>query len=335
MHDALTPPVRRRRSLVRALKQPLASSWAWPLVTRLLPATAIVLAYHRVAPRGASFPALDVESFRTQMAWIRRECEPIGPGQLREAVARPIRGRVPVLVTFDDGYRDTLTHAAPILARHGVPATVFLASGFIGTADVPWYDRLALSFKLTRERSVMAPWGRELGLDTPAARFRSLEQSRACLKRMPEDAARCAVDTLVARLGVPERRESKSAMLTWDDVHALSGLGFSIGGHTVSHPILSRVSADRAWQEIAGCRAAIAEACGRPPRAFAYPNGGAEDYTAAVVDAVRRAGFTSAATTRFGMNTIATSPWELRRGGPWEAHLPTFALKLAWYRMTL
>jgi peptidoglycan/xylan/chitin deacetylase (PgdA/CDA1 family) len=95
------------------------------------------------------------------------------------------------------------------------------------------------------------------------------------------------------------------------------------------------VSADRAWQEIAGCRAAIAEACGRPPRAFAYPNGGAEDYTAAVVDAVRRAGFTSAATTRFGMNTIATSPWELRRGGPWEAHLPTFALKLAWYRMTL
>ena len=53
-------------------------------------------------------------------------------------------------ITFDDGYRDNLTHAAPILARHGLPATIFLATGFIGTAEVPWFDRLAQRFKKTR-----------------------------------------------------------------------------------------------------------------------------------------------------------------------------------------
>jgi len=50
---------------------------------------------------------------------------------------------------------------------------------------------------------------------------------------------------------------------------------------------------------------------------------------------VREAGFTCAVTTRFGLNTAATPIWELRRGGPWEHHLPTFALKLAWYRFRL
>jgi hypothetical protein len=79
----------------------------------------------------------------------------------------------------------------------------------------------------------------------------------------------------------------------------------------------------------------IEAACGAPPTAFAYPNGGSDDYTEAVTHLVREAGFSCAVTTRFGLNTAATSPWELRRGGPWEWHLPTFALKLAWYRMAL
>ena len=71
---------------------------------------------------------------------------------------------------------------------------------------------------------------------------------------------------------------------------------------------------------------------GRPPRAFAYPNGGPDDYTDTVRDLVREAGFRCAVTTRFGVNTRHTSPWELRRGGPWETDVSTFAMKLAAYR---
>ena len=95
------------------------------------------------------------------------------------------------------------------------------------------------------------------------------------------------------------------------------------------------------WNETAAKSAnwtvanAIEAAVGHPPRAFAYPNGGEADYTAEVVDLVRAAGFTCAVTTKFGMNTESTSPWELRRGQPWEEDLPRFALKLAWYGLTL
>ena len=77
----------------------------------------------------------------------------------------------------------------------------------------------------------------------------------------------------------------------------------------------------------------IAAASGRAPRAFAYPNGTAADYTPEVVEIVRAAGFTCAVTTRFGINTRSTPAWELRRGGPWEHDLPTFALKLSAYRL--
>jgi peptidoglycan/xylan/chitin deacetylase (PgdA/CDA1 family) len=296
-----------------------------------------ILTYHRVNDDNDPFlDSLSTEVFERQIAHVARHYSVFTVEDLVERMARG--GRLPrnaVAITFDDGYRDTLSHAAPILTRHGVPATVFLASGFIGTAEVPWYDRLALGFKFTREQAVTTPWGDVLDLGTPEGRLRSLQQTRTYLKRIPEEPAWQGLDRLMARLGVTEQRYFKNAMLTWDDVHALAGLGFSIGAHTVSHPILSRVSLERAWQEIAGSRSMIADACGRRPRAFAYPNGGAADYTAGVVELVRRAGFTCAATTRFGMNTPTTSPWELRRGGPWESHLPTFALKLAWYRMTL
>ena len=77
----------------------------------------------------------------------------------------------------------------------------------------------------------------------------------------------------------------------------------------------------------------IDAACGITPNAFAYPNGKREDYTLAIARLVRQAGFACAVTTRFGLNTRHTSPWELRRGGPWEHDLPTFALKLATLRL--
>ena len=141
------------------------------------------------------------------------------------------------------------------------------------------------------------------------------------------------MEALIERLDVPDEPSLPVSMLSWEEVRALAKLGFSIGAHTVSHPILSRIDSGRAWAEIVGSRDAIAAACGRAPRAFAYPNGGTEDYTEAVVGLVRRAGFTCAVTTRFGVNGRDVNPWELRRGGPWEYHLPTFAAKLAWYRI--
>lgn len=295
-----------------------------------------ILSYHRVNDaRDPFFESLPTEVFEQQMRHVARHYRVFSVEELTDRLRRGGLPRNALAITFDDGYRDNLTHAAPILSRHGLPATVFLATGFIGAAEVPWYDRVAQAFKASRRAAITSPWGDVFEMATLEGRVSGREGALRRLKRMPDDERLRTLDALLTQLDVTDEESSKNAMLTWDDVHALTGLGFSIGAHTISHLILSRLTSEQAWREILGSRTAIEAACGSAPRAFAYPNGGAEDYTAETVGMVRRAGFTCAVTTQFGLNTHVTSPWELRRGGPWEHHLPTFALKLAWYRMTL
>jgi peptidoglycan/xylan/chitin deacetylase (PgdA/CDA1 family) len=86
-----------------------------------------VLAYHRVSDEDDPLPHVDVASFRHQMRWLRRYCEPIQPGQLVSAVHRRNR-RVPVLVTFDDGSRNYYQYAYPVLEELGIPAINFLST---------------------------------------------------------------------------------------------------------------------------------------------------------------------------------------------------------------
>jgi peptidoglycan/xylan/chitin deacetylase (PgdA/CDA1 family) len=328
-----------RSALVHGVAAGLAGARLLPPLARLAgrargPAAFPVLTFHRVNDEGDPFfPALPTAVFEGWMAHLARAYRVL---PLEDLVERMRRGGLPrhaIALTFDDGYRDNLTHAAPVLARLGLPATLFLATGFIGTAEVPWFDRLAMALKKTGAREVAAPGGERLPLGSAAERLAALDRLLAELKRLPDEALHAALDRLLRALGLTDQRCFKNWMLTWDDVHALRGLGWRLGAHTVNHPILSRVSPERAWKEILGSRTMIESACGVAPACFAYPNGGPGDYTETVKALVREAGFACAVTTRFGLNTAATSPWELRRGGPWEAHAPTWALKLAWYRL--
>lgn len=326
-----------RSALVRGMARALAwSQLLGPLartVGILRPPAFPILTFHRVNDDDDPFfPAVPTAVFERHMAHVARTYRVLPVDVL---VTRAQQGQLPrnaLAITFDDGYRDNLTHAAPILARYDLPATIFLATGCIGTAEVPWFDRLALAFKTTRASGFSAPWGETLRLADADTRLQALERTLRHLKRLPDAQSRRALESILEALAVDETRSFKNLMLTWDDVHALMGLGFSVGAHTVNHPILSRVSPERAWTEILGSRSMIESACGAAPAAFAYPNGGAADYTDAVTQLVGKAGFTCAVTTRFGLNTAATPPLELHRGGPWEHETPLFALKLAAYR---
>lgn len=294
-----------------------------------------ILSYHRINDEADPFfPSLPTAVFERHMAFVA-DAYVVLP--LEELAERMGRGRVPrnaLAVTIDDGYRDNLTHAAPVLARYGLPATVFLATGAIGTGRALWFDRLALAFKLSQVGRFRAPWGAEAELTTTEERLEALGATLRHLKSRPDDERRREVEAVLSILGVAEDGALEGLMLSWDDVHALTGLGVGIGAHTVSHPILARQTLEAARGEIEGSRDMIAAACGRRPRAFAYPNGKGDDFGGAVAGLVRQAGFSCAVTTVFGVNTARTSPYELRRGGPWERELATFALKLAGYRLT-
>jgi len=304
-------------------------------VARLHPTPRVqILTFHRVNDDDDPFmPSLPTTVFAAHMAYLARHYRVL---PVEELAAGLHAGGVPrnaLAITFDDGYRDNLTHAARILKRLGLPATIFLVTGHIDTPHALWFDRLALAFKSATARQVVLADGGVLPLGTVRDRLAALDTTLAYLKRLSDDARVAAVDGLMASLRArPER--PKRLMLSWDEVSALRGLGFSIGAHTVTHPILSRLTPTRAWEEIHDSKAAIEKALGAPVRSFAYPNGKPDDYNNTVTRLVREAGFRCAVTSRRGVNDFATPVLELRRGGPGEHHLATYALKLAYYRAT-
>ena len=292
-----------------------------------------ILTYHRVNDDGDPFlPAMPTAVLDRQLNYISHTYRVL---PLNEVVERARNGSLPrnsLAITFDDGYRDNLTHAAPILARYGLPSTIFLATGFIGTGRVFWFDRLAVGFKTTTADSVEAPWGVRFSLRNQAERLRALDEAVNHVKSLADDALQRDVGTLLAALDVPESAMPTHLMLDWTEVRALTRLGFSVGAHTVNHVLLSRVSLDRAWSEIRDSRIAIEANLGSTPTTFAYPNGTPADYTPGTVELVQKAGFACAVSTLFGVNTGETPIYELRRGTPWESDVATFSLKLAVYR---
>ena len=108
----------------------------------------LVLLYHRVGGAGPDPHRinLDPDAFDRQMAWLASDCAVLPLGELVERADRRTLPSRAVAITFDDGYVDTLTNAAPMLSRHGLPATCFVATEGLDDTHVFWWDRLAVLF---------------------------------------------------------------------------------------------------------------------------------------------------------------------------------------------
>jgi peptidoglycan/xylan/chitin deacetylase (PgdA/CDA1 family) len=120
--------------------------------------------------------------------------------------------------------------------------------------------------------------------------------------------------------------------LTWEQIREMKARGIDFGGHTVTHPFLSKLTAAEAGWEISECKRRIEEELQQPVEHFAYPNGREEDFASFNKELLRAAGYRAAATTIWGVNYRSTDRMELRRGGPWERDPALFAYKLDWYQ---
>src|SRR5262245_43164463 len=160
-----------------------------------------ILTFHRVNDDNDPFlPALPTAVFAERMAHIARYYR---VHTVEDLAARLPEGRVPrnaLAITFDDGFRDNLTHAAPILKRLGLPATVFLVTGHIDTPHPLWADRLALGFKSAIVRQVELSDGRVLSLGTVSERLAALKATFEHLRRVPDEDRVTSVEALIAAL---------------------------------------------------------------------------------------------------------------------------------------
>jgi peptidoglycan/xylan/chitin deacetylase (PgdA/CDA1 family) len=275
-----------------------------------------VLVYHRVldAPDPLRPGEPTVEQFEWQVGLIARRFNPLPLG---EAVTRLYDGALPpnaVAVTFDDGYRSTLAKALPVLRRHNVPATVFVATEFSNGTNM-WNDRLTHLFGDPSRESLLID-GKVVSLGTWAGRRQVLERMLSSLKyRRPEERTR-SIDKLYDDNRIAEEAP---LMMSRKDLQEAARGGLAIGGHTVSHPILAELPRERQLLEIAENRKTLESWIQEPVKLFAYPNGKyGRDFDDTSVDVVREVGYEAAVTTDWGVSTCRTSPWRLHRFTPWD-----------------
>jgi CelD/BcsL family acetyltransferase involved in cellulose biosynthesis/peptidoglycan/xylan/chitin deacetylase (PgdA/CDA1 family) len=317
------------RSIARRYRVSAASgSW----VERINGPTIQIFVYHRInGERDPFFPAVPVNVFRSQMEHIARNFPVISLDHIADDKCGTA-ARHMVAVTFDDGYRDNFLHALPILKELGIPATIFLTTHAIETGELPWYDQVALAFKLTtRTRFDLGPVGPEMVLGDVSSRLQAFSAALRWLRELDQKDRVVATAELFRQLAAPTRLRLPKAFLGWDEVRQMSKQGIDFGGHTVTHPVLAKT--DRLDDEIVCCKKTIEKRLQRPVRHFAYPFGRACHFSDAAKRTIQAAGFETAVTTMWGFNRPGDDAFELKRFNPWEHDPSLFALKMDYYRL--
>ena len=289
----------------------------------------IILLYHRVLPRPDPLRPFepDTAGFEWRMKALATHFNvlPLSKAvNLLKANELPERA---ACITFDDGYADNANLALPILKKFNLPATFFVAAGFLDRGRM-WNDTVIESVrKADGERLDL----RSVGLDEydinglPERRF----AAQAILNELKylEPGTRSELVTKIAdKIGstLPD-----NLMMQANDLKALINADMEIGGHTITHPILTRLSHRKAHEEIAGGKKYLEDVIGQPVSLFAYPNGQPlQDYDNSHVKLARDIGFEAAVTTSWGVASSGCDPMQLPRFTPWDTSPFRFVVRL-------
>lgn len=289
-----------------------------------------VMIFHRVLPRPDPLQPSepDAAAFERCLARVRRWFHVL---PLEEGAAALALGTLPpraLAITFDDGYADNHDVALPILRRLNLHATFFIATGYLDGGCM---------FNDVVIETLRRFGGGRLDLSAiglPALATGNLEERRAAIDALIRD---LKYRPLAERSEVARRIAEAAGVATPDDLmmttaqlRALAREGMGIGAHTHRHPILAKVTAAEAADEIALSKHRLEAIVDRPVRLFAYPNGRPRiDYTEVHVEQVRALGFAAACSTAVGVAVRGSDPLQIPRFTPWDKQPWRFGARLS------
>lgn len=300
--------------------------WMSPAGTR---ARLSILIFHRVLPKpDPLFPdEMHARRFDEVCGWLKSWFNVL---PLDQAVARLKSGTLPAraaCITFDDGYADNHHIALPILQRHGLSATFFIATGFLDGGRM-WNDTIIETIRAGT---------------TPLLDFSSLGFGQYPVSTIDEKKATIAAlinqikyRPVAERISITEQlahlaqvQPPHDLMMTSHEVKAMRHAGMQIGAHTVSHPILARLTEEQARKEIGDSKIFLEQLLGERVGLFAYPNGkSGEDYIPQSVEVVRCLGFDAAVSTEWGASRTGDDLLQIRRFTPWDQTRLKFGSRL-------
>jgi len=266
-----------------------------------------VLMYHRISGIDATnvydrnVVSSSPEEFEKQMRYLAKNHNVISFADLGAKL--PPKA---VIVTFDDGYIDNYQHAFPILKKYGIPATIFITTGFVGSSKLPWWDTLAVIYRESRDNKIC--------------------RITRELKKIPDDKKNEYISRLVEKNGLNPVRQR--LFCNWREIKEMSRNGIEFGAHTVKHPILSRVTTEQASDEIRQSVKIIGQKLGKNPIVFAYPNGHKQDIPSSIDRMLKSCGIKHSVSCVYGNNKLPVFRL-LRTGIQYKDDLNMFRLKMS------
>lgn len=288
-----------------------------------------ILIYHRVLPAPDPMRPyeVDIHLFRRQMSLIADNCHVLA---LPEAIRRLHEDSLPprsVCITFDDGYRDNAEIALPILREFGLSATFFIATAYLD--DGIMFNDAVIEGIRNYRHDTLDLTHRGLGsypLADEASKLDTIDRLLPQVKYLPRE-QRLSVAQEIADNSSPA--PPADLMMTRDQVLHMRDNGMTIGAHTRTHPILTRISDEDAMADISRGKDDLESILGQSVGMFAYPNGRAgQDYDERHVDMVRKAGFEAAVSTNPGVSAKSTDVYQLARFTPWDRPGWRFGIRL-------
>lgn len=288
-----------------------------------------ILIFHRVLPQPDPLsPAEpDAQHFDQLMRWVKSWFNVIPLDHAAEALRADELPARAAAITFDDGYADNRTIALPILQKHGLTATFFIATGFLDGGRM-WNDTVIEAIRATNDPQLDLS-----ALNLGSHLIRTDTEKRAAIANIiqsikylaPADRLTCAsriADTLKAEL-------PNTLMMTSEQVREMRAAGMLIGAHTVSHPILARLNIADARREIGESKERLEGILGNTVMLFAYPNGKPGiDYREEHAKLVDNLGFSTAVSTAPGTADSQSDYFQLPRFTPWDKSFIKFGARM-------
>ncbi|HMI50444.1 MAG TPA: polysaccharide deacetylase family protein [Candidatus Saccharimonadales bacterium] len=291
-----------------------------------------VLCYHRIGRGGVPvYSGLPAAVFESQMVYLRKHYRIVSLAEMIAEMESPAKADPAVAITFDDGYADLYAQAFPILQKLTIPATVYLTAGAIETGEVAWYDRVFVAFQVMplEEFELPSDSPRRVRLSTPSDRLKAAVEYITLMRGLPASEQRAKIAMLESSVRFPQKSMS-NRMLSWTQIRRMIEGGVSFGAHTMTHPVVSRLTETELYAELADSKKLIEDRIQQPALDFAFPFGKLDECGHRAMTTLSQLGYRSAATTIEGVNVPGSNPFFLKRVSYCEERsLAIFALQLS------
>jgi peptidoglycan/xylan/chitin deacetylase (PgdA/CDA1 family) len=345
----------KNRTLYSVVRQGFVEASFYSGLTRLLyrawPAgrhDGTVLVYHSVCgeeefPFIPSHLRVSPASFDKQMEYLAGNFHVVALSELGTEIGNG--SRLPfrtVALSFDDGFKDNLTHALPVLLRHGLSASFFVVTDWVGSKRLSWLHRLDYMYSSKTPVDLLKTFldemrwmgsAQEVGPGVVERHSLVVALRDLLLKAFPPGVVDDVVDVVWRRhsvMGVKEEEElARRLYLSWDDVEQLSRAGMDIGSHTVSHPKISLQEDNGVLEEVFQSLKVLKERLAKRIVTFAYPFGDANSYNERCRRVLDEAGLEAACALVGGSGRAGNDPLALGRLPVEDVGVAEFAMETA------